>query len=74
MTELSTDYRRRHRRYTVNGRCRAIVDRHEYEGVVLDMSVGGAVIHLDAQPAPGTPIVLGIDDLGRISAKESALR
>ena len=72
MTDLSTDDKRRHQRYTVNESCRAIVNCHEYEGVVLDMPVDAAAIQLDAHPASGTPIVLGIDDLSRISAKVSA--
>jgi hypothetical protein len=44
----------------------------EYDGAVVDMSVGDAAIrldvHLEVQPPAGTPIALYIERIGRIPA------
>ena len=50
-----------------------MVKSQEYEGAVGDMSVVGAAIrldvHLEVQPAVGTPVFLYIERVGRIPAK-----
>ncbi len=71
--DLDTDDRRRHARCTVYEPCCVVVKSQEYEGAVVDMSVVGAAIrldvHLEVQPAVGTPVFLYIERVGRIPAK-----
>ncbi len=70
MTEGNGAEQRRHVRCTVYEPCLAVIDSHEYSGAVVDMSVGGAAVRLEVQlevhPAPGTPIQLQIDGIGRL--------
>ena len=72
MPDFDTGERRRHVRSTVYEPCRVVVKDKEYEGAVVDMSVGGAGIqldvHLDVQPPAGTPVALYIERIGRIPA------
>ncbi len=69
---LDTDNKRRHVRHTVYEPCRVVVKSQEYEGAVVDMSVIGVAIrldvHLEVQPAVGTPVFLYIERIGRIPA------
>ena len=64
---------RRQPRYTVREPCRAIIDRHEYIGAVVNMSVSGAAVHLDveleAEPEIGTTIELDIKRIGTIHTR-----
>ncbi len=73
MTEGNGAEQRRHVRCTVYEPCLAIVEGHEYSGAVVDMSVGGAAVRLEVQlevhPAPGTPIQLRIDGIGRLRTR-----
>jgi hypothetical protein len=73
MTDLDTGDRRRHIRCTVFELCRVKVEGQEYEGAVVDLSMGGAVfkmdVHLPLQPPVGTPVSLYIERVGRIPAK-----
>ncbi len=65
--------RRHHARCTVYEPCRVEVKGREFEGAVVNMSVGGAAIqldlHLDVQPAADTPVALFIERIGRIPAR-----
>ena len=73
MPDYDTGEKRRHVRCTVYEPCRVVVKSQEYEGAVVDMSVVGAAIrlevHLEVQPAVGTPVFLYIERVGRIPAK-----
>jgi hypothetical protein len=73
MKRIDTDDKRRHMRWTVFELCRVEVEGQEYEGAVVDLSLGGAAfkmdVHLPVQPAVGTPIVLYMRRVGRISAR-----
>jgi len=73
MRYTGKDDKRRHVRCTVYELCRVVVKSQEYEGAVVDMSVVGAAIrldvHLEVQPAVGTPVFLYIERVGRIPAK-----
>ena len=73
MTDVGGMEQRRHLRCTVYEPCTATVEGKEYSGAVVDMSVGGAAIRLevqlDIQPDAGTPILLVIDGIGRLSTK-----
>ncbi len=73
MTEFNGAEHRRHVRCTVYEPCIAMVNSHEYSGAVVDMSVGGAAVRLEVQlevrPAPGTPIQLRIDGIGRLRTR-----
>ncbi len=73
MTEGNGAEQRRHVRCTVCEPCFAVVFNQEYSGTVVDMSMGGAAVRLevllDAQPAPGTPIQLQIDGIGRLHTR-----
>ena len=62
-----------HRRYvrcTCYEPCRVSVDGQDYEGAVVDMSMGGAAIqldvHLDVNIDVGTHVSLYIERIGRI--------
>ena len=72
MFDLDTENRRRLVRHAVYEPCRAVVSGKEFEGAVVNMSVGGAAVrldrHLEVQPPPGTPVALYIDSIGRIPA------
>ncbi len=65
--------RRRHLRCTVYEPCRVEVKGREFDGAVVNMSVGGAAIqlelHLEVQLATDTPVALFIERIGRIPAK-----
>ncbi len=65
--------RRRHARCTVYEPCRVEVKGREFDGAVVNMSVGGAAIqldlHFDVQPAADTPVALFIERIGRIPAR-----
>ncbi len=73
MRYTGKDDRRRHVRYTVYEPCRVVVEGQEYEGAVVDLSVGGAAIvmevHSLVQPEVGTPVALFIERIGRIPAR-----
>ena len=73
MTDLDTGEKRRHIRWTVFELCRVVVEGQEYEGAVVDLSMGGAAfkmdVHLPLQPAIGTPVSLHIERVGRIPAR-----
>ncbi len=72
MPDLDSGERRRQVRCTVFEPCRVVVMGAEYDGAVVDMSVGDAAIrldvHLEVQPPAGTPIALYIERIGRIPA------
>ncbi len=62
-----------HRRYvrcTCYEPCRVSVDGQDYEGAVVNMSMGGAAVeldvHLDAHIDVGTHVSLDIERIGRI--------
>ncbi len=71
--ELDSHDRRRHLRCSVYELCRVVVEGQEYEGAVIDLSMGGAAFQMDVQvgvqPAIGTPVFLHIERVGRIPAK-----
>ena len=73
MPDFDRGERRRHVRCTVYEPCRVVVKGTEYNGAVVDMSVGDAAIqldlHLEVQPPAGTHIVLDIERIGRIPAE-----
>ncbi len=73
MTDLDTGEERRHIRWAVFELCRVVVEGQEYEGAVVDLSMGGAAfkmdVHLPLQPAIGTPVSLHIERVGRIPAR-----
>ena len=73
MTDLDTGDRRRHLRCSVFELCRVKVEGQEYEGAVIDLSMGGAAFQMDVQiearPEVGTPVSLHIEGVGRIPAK-----
>ena len=72
MFDHDTENRRRLVRHTVYEPCRAVVSGKEFEGMVVNMSVGGAAVRLDqlpeVQPPPGTPVALYLESIGRIPA------
>ena len=73
MRYTGKDDRRSHVRFTGFELCRVVVNGHEYDGAVVDLSVGGAAIRMDVrslvQPAAGTPVTLHIERVGGIPAK-----
>ncbi len=73
MTENNGAENRRHVRCTVYEPCVVFVGEEEFSGAVVDMSVGGAAVRLEVQlevhPAPGTPIQLRIDGIGRLRTR-----
>ncbi len=73
MRYAGKDDRRRHVRFTAFEPCRVAVNGHEYDGAVVDLSVGGAAIRMDVrsldQPAAGTLVAIDIKRIGRIPAK-----
>ncbi len=73
MRYTGKDDRRRHLRRSVYEPCRVVLEGQEYEGAVLELSMGGAVFQMDvqieAQPEVGTPVSLYIERVGRIPAK-----
>ncbi len=73
MKHIDKDDRRRHVRRTVDEPCRVVVEGQEYEGAVVDLSIGGAAFQMDVQievqPEVGTPVFLYIERVGRIPAK-----
>ncbi len=73
MKRIDADDRRRHLRWTVFEFCRVVVEGQEYDGAVVDLSVGGAAfkmdVHLPGQPAVGTPVVLYMSRVGRSPAR-----
>ncbi len=72
MPDLHSGERRRQVRCTVYEPCRVVVNGTEYDGAVVDMSVGDAAIrldvHLEVQPPAGTRVALYIERIGRIPA------
>ncbi len=73
MTDLDTGDRRRHMRWTVFELCSVAVEGQEYEGAVVDLSMGGAAfkmdVHLPLQLAVDTPVVLNMSRVGQIPAR-----
>ena len=73
MADLDADDRRGHLRCSVYELCRVVVEGQEYEGAVLELSMGGAAFQMDVQievqPEVGTPVSLHIERVGRIPAK-----
>ncbi len=73
MRYTGKDDRRRHLRCSVYELCRVVVEGREYEGAVIDLSMGGAAFQMDVQimvqPEVGTPVALFIERIGRIPAK-----
>ncbi len=73
MKYAGTDDRRRHLRCSVYELCRVVVEGQEYEGAVLELSMGGAAFQMDVQigvqPAIGTPVSIHIERVGRIPAR-----
>ena len=73
MRYTGKDDRRRHVRYTVSEPCRVEMKGQEYDGAVVDLSVGGAAIRMEVhslvQPEAGTPVAIDIKRIGRIPAK-----
>ncbi len=59
--------KRRHRRVAIPLVVKMLLDDEtEVEAIVRDISAGGAALLSEARPAPGSKIVLYIDDVGRI--------
>ena len=73
MRYTGEDDRRHHLRCTVYKPCRVVVEGQEYEGAVINLSIGGAAFQMDvqieAQPEVGTAVSLYIERVGRIPAK-----
>ncbi len=73
MSYTGKDDRRRHVRYAVFERCGVTLYGRQFEGLIVDMSVGGAALRADVQMAPqpsaGTPVMLDINRVGRVPAK-----
>ena len=76
MAELDLDFdadnQRRHLRCTIYEPVKVLKDDEKYEGVAVDMSIGGAAIKidvlLDTQIEVGDPISIFIQGIGRIPA------
>ena len=73
MKPIDKDDRRLDVRYGVFERCRVAVEGREFEGLLVDMSLGGAALKADVQlatrPSAGTPVTLDIKRIGRVLAK-----
>ena len=73
MKRIDKDDRRRDMRYGVFAHCGVAVESRDFEGIIVDMSLGGAAIRADfqlaTQPSAGTPVTLGIKHVGRVPAK-----
>ncbi len=71
--ELDSHDKRRDVRYGVFEHCRVAVKGREFEGLLVDMSLGGAALRVDVQlatrPSAGTPVMLDIKHVGRFPAK-----
>ncbi len=73
MKRIDKDDRRRDVRYGVFERCGVTVEGRQFEGLIVDMSLGGAALRADVQmatqPSAGTPVTLDIKRVGRVPAK-----
>ncbi len=73
MTEVDKVNRRHDVRYGVFERCGVTLDGREFEGLIVDLSLGGAALRADVQmatqPSAGTPVMLDINRVGRVPAK-----
>ncbi len=73
MTEVDKGNRRHDVRYGVFERCGVTLDGRHFEGLIVDMSLGGAALRADVQmatqPSAGTPVTLDINRVGRVPAK-----
>ena len=73
MSYTGKDDRRSDVRYGVFERCGITLDGRHFEGLIVDISLGGAALRADVQmatqPSAGTPVTLDIDRVGRVSAK-----
>ena len=73
MKYTGMDDRRRDVRYGVFERCGVTLEGRQFEGLIVDMSLGGAALRVDVrmatQPSAGTPVMLDINRVGRVLAK-----
>ena len=71
--KLDSHDKRRDVRYCVFERCRVAVKGREIEGLLVDMSLGGAALEADVQlatqPSAGTLVTLDVNRVGRLLAK-----
>ncbi len=73
MKYTGVDDRRRDVRYGVFERCGITLEGRQFEGLIVDMSLGGAALRADVQmatqPSAGTPVTLNINRVGQVPAK-----
>ncbi len=73
MSYAGKDNRRHNVRYGVFERCVVTLEGRQFEGLIVDMSLGGAALRMDVQmatqPSAGTPVTLDINRVGRVPAK-----
>ncbi len=73
MKYTGMDDRRRDERYGVFERCGVTLEGRQFEGLIVDRSLGGAALRADVQmatqPSVGTAVTLDINRVGRVPAK-----